>query len=357
MISVELVDIAKTYGSVVAISNVSLTFNQGKFYSLLGPSGCGKTTILRIIAGFITPDSGDVYIMGKRVNNLPPYKRNVGMIFQSYALWPHMTIYENIAFGLEIHHIKDKAELKKRVMEVLEVVHLSGFEQRYPNELSGGQQQRVAMARIIAIKPATILFDEPLSNLDRKLRMEMQVELKLLQNKLGITAIYVTHDQEEALSLSDQIMVMSVGKIEQIGAPMDIYDNPRNKYVANFIGTVNFFEGKVISIISNSLIKVRIDNNMYLLVPYELNHIEEGSDVITYVRPEKSEIFIEKPILEENVFTGIVKYITYQGSSARYGIQLSNGREIIIDKTLAIKQYGQNEKVYLKLYPKFLCKK
>jgi len=242
---VRLVGVRKRFGSVVAVDDVSLGIARGTIFSLLGPSGCGKTTTLRLIAGFEQPDAGDIFIRGVRVTPMPPYRRDFSMVFQSYALFPHLTVAENVAFGLRMRRVA-RGERARSVGEALALVKLEALADRHPRQLSGGQQQRVALARAIVVKPAVLLLDEPLGALDKQLREEMQVELRSLQQRLGITAVFVTHDQEEALTLSDRVAVMRNGVIEQIGAPRDIYDRPRNAFVASFLGASNFIDGIVV---------------------------------------------------------------------------------------------------------------
>ncbi len=242
---VRLATVRKTFGSVVAVDNVDLEIRRGTIFSLLGPSGCGKTTTLRLIAGFERPDAGEVYIRGERVTSIPPYRRNFSMVFQSYALFPHLNVAENVAFGLRMRGMA-RADREHAVSDALELVKLDTLADRYPRQLSGGQQQRVALARAIVVKPAVLLLDEPLGALDKLLREEMQIELRGLQQRLGITAVFVTHDQEEALTLSDRVAVMRNGVVEQTGAPREIYDRPRTEFVAGFLGASNFLGGTVV---------------------------------------------------------------------------------------------------------------
>src|SRR6476469_5466425 len=242
---IRLVDLAKHFRDVRAVDGVSLDIGACEFFSLLGPSGCGKTTTLRMIGGFELPTGGRIELRGRDVTNDPPDKRPVNMVFQNYALFPHLDVGENIAFGLRRRNV-DKADIKRRVHEALELVHLTGYEKRKPNQLSGGQQQRVALARALVNRPNVLLLDEPLGALDLKLRKAMQIELKRIQQQVGITFVYVTHDQGEALSMSDRIAVMSNGKIEQLGEPREIYDRPASAFVADFIGDMNFFEADVV---------------------------------------------------------------------------------------------------------------
>ena len=238
-------DLTKHYGSVVALEGVDLALAKGEFFALLGPSGSGKTTLLRLVAGFIEPSRGRILLGGQEVQALPPHRRNVGMVFQNYALFPHLTVFENVAFGLQARRISSR-DIRSRVDDALRLVQLSGLGERYPRQLSGGQQQRVALARALVIQPRVFLLDEPLGALDRKLRAQMQVELRQLQRAVGVTTLLVTHDQEEALTLSDRVGVLREGRIAQVGTPAEVYERPCNRFVADFLGQANFFDGKVV---------------------------------------------------------------------------------------------------------------
>src|SRR5574341_463488 len=249
---VRLENIAKRFGDPWVVRGINLRIRRGEFYTFLGPSGCGKTTLLRIIAGFAAPDEGCVYLDEKAMNQVPPWERDVGMVFQNYALWPHLTVFENVAFGLRERTVR-RREIEARVANALAQVDLKGTEKRRPSQLSGGQQQRVALARTLVIQPRVLLLDEPLSNLDAKLRVEMRLELLKLQRDLGLTTIYVTHDQEEALALSTRIAVINVGKIVQEGKPREIYEQPADDFVAAFVGQSNLFAGTVRQIIGQSI--------------------------------------------------------------------------------------------------------
>ena len=282
------------------MNNISLDINEKEFVTLLGPSGCGKTTTLRILGGFVKPDSGDVIFEGKRINDLPPYERQINTIFQKYALFPHLNVYENIAFGLRVQK-KSEAEIKKTVNEMLELVNLKGFNKRDINSLSGGQQQRVSIARALAVKPRVLLLDEPLGALDLKLRKDMQVELKNIQQRLGITFVYVTHDQEEALSMSDTVVVMDNGRIQQIGTPLDIYNEPTNAFVADFIGESNIIDGVMLEDFKASFAGKTFD---CLDKGFDKN---EQVDVV--IRPEDVDVV---PV-EKGMLSGEVTSVTFKG--------------------------------------------
>ena len=297
---IELKDIAVSFDGEPVLKNLNLSISDGEFVTLLGPSGCGKTTTLRIIAGFITPDSGDVFFDGKRVNDLPAYKRTVNTIFQRYALFPHLNVYENVAFGMRVQK-KSNAEIEETVTKMLELVNLKGFEKRAVAKLSGGQQQRVAIARALANNPRVLLLDEPLAALDLKLRKDMQTELKNIQKSLGISFIYVTHDQEEALSMSDTVVVMDNGVIQQIGSPQDIYNEPQNAFVADFIGESNILDGVMLE---DYLVEFFGRKFKCLDAGFEPN---EPVDVV--IRPE--DIDIVEPV--KGHLTGLVTNVTFKG--------------------------------------------
>lgn len=311
-IIVKLENFQKSFGTKKIIDNINLEIYEKEFVTILGSSGCGKTTILRIIAGLDMPTSGKVYLDSVDVTALDPTKREVNTIFQNYALFPLMSVYDNIAFGLKMKKVP-KDEIKKRVQKMLELVHLEGYEKRKPKDLSGGEQQRVAIARGLINNPKVLLLDEPLSALDLKLRKQMQVELKSLQKKLGITFIYVTHSQDEALSMSDRIVVLKDGKIEQVGSPVEVYENPKSLYVADFLGEANIFKGKVVEVL-DSKCKVLIQNNLEFYV-FNKNY-QIGDYLSIIVRPENMKISktsrkincLEGAILEE-IYTGSVTLI------------------------------------------------
>jgi len=297
---IDLKNISISLGGEQILKDMNLYINDGEFITLLGPSGCGKTTTLRIIAGFLEADSGDVYFSGKRINGVPPHKRKVNTIFQRYALFPHLNVYENVAFGLRVQKLPEK-EIRDTVGDMLRTVNLSGFEKRNVDSLSGGQQQRVAIARALAVRPKVLLLDEPLGALDLKLRKDMQVELKNIQKELGITFVYVTHDQEEALSMSDTVVVMDSGVIQQTGSPLDIYNEPKNAFVADFIGESNIIDGVM-----------RRD----LLAEFSGRRFEcldkgfaRGEPVDVVIRPEDVDVV---PV-EKGVLSGVVTSVTFKG--------------------------------------------
>ena len=297
---IRLVNVYKEYDGSEALTDINLTIRRNEFLTLLGPSGCGKTTTLRIIGGFESPDEGEIYFDGQLINDLPPFKRQINTVFQKYALFPHMNVFENIAFGLNIKKVP-KDEIKKRVKEMLKLVNLEGFENRSIQSLSGGQQQRVAIARALVNEPKVLLLDEPLGALDLKLRKEMQTELKSMQQRVGITFIYVTHDQEEALTMSDTIVVMDKGVIQQIGTPVDIYNEPKNAFVAKFIGESNIVEG-----IMHEDFNVEFAGRVFKCIDKGFDKDEEIEVVI---RPE--DILITKP--EEGQLKGTITSVIFKG--------------------------------------------
>ncbi len=285
--AVELSDVSKAFGEVIAVQELSLAIRDGEFFSLLGPSGCGKTTTLRMIAGFEAPSLGDISIRGQSMVGIPAHRRPVNTVFQSYALFPHMTVNKNIAFGLEMKKVKNE-EINRRVSETLELVQLEGMGERKPRQLSGGQQQRVALARALVNRPDVLLLDEPLGALDLKLRKAMQLELKQIQTEVGITFIYVTHDQEEALTMSDRIAVMDLGLVQQIGSPKDIYEHPANRFVADFIGETNFLTGNVTQI--ETYVQVEVDR-VPLMGVSNGHEVIPGQSVTLAIRPEKINLY------------------------------------------------------------------
>ncbi|MCC7103549.1 MAG: ABC transporter ATP-binding protein, partial [Chloroflexi bacterium] len=310
-VTVSLHGISKRFSDTLAVDDVSLTVCEGEFLSLLGPSGCGKTTTLRVVAGFEQPDQGRVLFGGDDVTEIPPYRRGIGMVFQSYALFPHMTVAENIAYGLRRRRVS-REEISARTADILNLVHLPGLEQRYPRQLSGGQQQRVAIARALVIRPRVLLLDEPLSNLDAKLREGMRIELRQIQREVGITAIYVTHDQEEALALSDRIAVMDHGRIAQVGTPYQIYQAPEDPFVAQFIGRSNILRG-VVERVDGSEVVLRSAGGL-VVTGRTSGHLGVGDEAIAVVRHEQAKL-TDPATAVPNLFEGRVQFVTYYGSS------------------------------------------
>lgn len=319
----EFADPGKTGELVAAVNHVTLQIKDGEFFSLLGPSGCGKTTSLRMIAGFELPTSGEVFLRGKPMGRIPPYQRPVNTVFQNYALFPHMTIGENVAFGLQMKGVP-KTEVEPRVKEALEMVRLPGYEKRKPRQLSGGQQQRVALARALVNRPEVLLLDEPLGALDLKLRKEMQLELKTLQREVGITFIYVTHDQEEALTMSDRIAVMNHGKALQVGNASDIYESPNCRFVADFIGETNFINGRVQSQ-QGRTVTVGLGDGSTLRADCD-GHVPAGTEISVAVRPEKMHINPDRPL--DNQFRGRVVSMVYIGTDTHYGVKIANDQVV-----------------------------
>lgn len=311
----------KTKKDFAAVDDISLEIEPGSFVTMLGPSGCGKTTTLRMIAGFESPDYGEIYIGKDAVNALAPNQRDTAMVFQSYALLPHYNVFDNVAYGLKVQKLA-KAEIRSNVEAMLELVELSGLEERMPNQLSGGQQQRVALARALVMNPGVLLFDEPLSNLDAKLRVTMRTEIRKIQKKLDLTAIYVTHDQAEAMSLSDQVILLDKGKIAQIGSPREIYHKPKNEFVAGFIGEANFLDGRVLSIGTDS---IRVDFNGVPLDIESFNSAEPNQDCKIVIRPE-SVALSEKGEISCEVIVS-----TFMGSYQYYQVISGDSTIIVTD--------------------------
>lgn len=327
--AIELRGITKTFqahgDAVAAVKGVDVTIGEGEFFSLLGPSGCGKTTTMRMIAGFDEPTDGEVFLHGKNVVGVPPNKRDVNMVFQSYALFPHMSVLENVAFGLRRKGVA-KDEAARRAGEMLEIVDLEGREKRRPRELSGGQQQRVALARALVNRPRALLLDEPLGALDLKLRQAMQVELKRIQREVGITFVYVTHDQNEALTMSDRIAVMNDGLIEQLGSPREIYERPATKFVAGFIGTSNVLSGTVDRSGSGTA-TIEPGPGERIVVPRE---VAPGEEIELTVRPEKIDVRPDPPEGDGCAVRGTVTEVVYLGMFTNYSVRTSTGAEVVV---------------------------
>jgi putative spermidine/putrescine transport system ATP-binding protein len=318
MAELRLENVSKRYGGEFVVEDLSLLIPQGEFLVLLGPSGCGKTTTLRMIAGFVEPSSGKISLGGREVTQLPPWKRNTGLVFQSYALFPHLTVEENVAFGLEMRKI-EVAETRSRVAEALRLVRLEGFGERLPRQLSGGQQQRVALARALAFRPDVLLLDEPLSNLDAKLRAEVRVEIRELQQKLGLTTVMVTHDQEEALSMADRLAVMAHGVVQQVGTQRDLYERPAGRFVAGFVGRSNFLEGT-----AGEGGKFTSAGGLSIACA----HRGAGKATLA-IRPEAMSIGPEAAGLD-NAFEGVVEYISYLGSVLDVRVKLTPQDRLIV---------------------------
>jgi spermidine/putrescine transport system ATP-binding protein len=319
--AVELINVTKRFGEIVAVDNVSLRIKDGEFFSLLGPSGCGKTTTLRMIAGLETASEGSILIHDKPMRQTPPFKRPVNTVFQNYALFPHMSIEKNVSFGLEMSGVP-KEQIGPRVEEALAMVRLPDMAKRRPRQLSGGQQQRIALARALVNRPEVLLLDEPLGALDLKLRKAMQLELKALQGQVGITFIYVTHDQEEALTMSDRIAVMDAGQVLQVGTPYDIYEHPNTRFVADFIGETNFLEGEV-SAVNGAAITVMVDGAVSIAATSN-GHVQPGQAVTVVIRPDKFNL------AGEGMAQGTVKEVIYIGTDTRYIVQLTPRTEVVI---------------------------
>ena len=320
--AVELEGITKRFGSMVAVDSVSLSVKPGEFLSLLGPSGCGKTTTLRMLAGFEQPDSGLIRISGQYVQGVPPYKRDVNTVFQHYALFPHMTVAENVAYGLRQMGVR-KSEIAAKVAEALDMVQMSKLAERKPRQMSGGQQQRVAVARALVNRPSVLLLDEPLGALDRKLREEMQIELKLLQSRLGITFVFVTHDQEEAMSMSDRIAIMLDGHIEQLGDPETVYEHPASAFVAGFIGRNNFWQGIATEH------GIRADDGTDFVASRPEEDVPNGEQALAAVRPESIDLSSEQPSSSANSTRGTVAGVSHFGDVLQYVVSTGE-RDIIV---------------------------
>ncbi|HDJ66622.1 MAG TPA: ABC transporter ATP-binding protein [Nitrososphaeria archaeon] len=343
MVNVKLVNLTKVFGKEVAVDNVNLEIEHGCFFTLLGPSGSGKSTTLRMIAGLEEPTNGEILFDGKPVTRLPPYKRGVGMVFQNYALWPFMTVFDNVAFGLKIRKFS-KEEIKKRVREALRLVQLEGMEKKYPHQLSGGQQQRVALARALVVNPKILLLDEPLSNLDAKLRIEMRREIRKLQRSLGITTIYVTHDQEEALAISDKIAVMNHGRVVATGTPYEIYINCSEEFILSFVGHTNFIEGKVKSILGDGRVLIETP-----LGDFALKNAE-GTSKKTYLlgfRPEYAKLTKKKTRPNAREAKIVVK--EFLGKFTRYEVKVDDQTIVVDVMAKDDPGYAEGDAVYIDL--------
>lgn len=342
---VKLENVIKSYSgeSEAAVKGINLDIKEGEFFTMLGPSGCGKTTTLRMIAGFEQPNSGSILIDNIDVSSKAPYDRNVNTVFQNYALFPHLNIFDNVAFGLNVKKL-NKTEVNKRVQEMLRIVRMEDYQNKMPDQLSGGQKQRIAIARAIINNPKVLLLDEPLAALDLKLRKQMQMELKHLQKELGITFIFVTHDQEEAVTMSDRICVMSNGHIEQIGSPEEIYEQPKSRFVADFIGETNIFEGKVVEILNNEVL-VKLENNETITISNADANVNEP--IVFSIRPERIKLTYGSGI---NCIPVTLKERTYSCSVIKTIVSLSNGRELSVTEPIGEKfDFAEGRQAYITL--------
>ncbi len=318
---IDIDNVTKRFGILAAVSQITLSIQEGELFTLLGPSGCGKSTLLRLIAGFYNPDEGEIRFDGQRINEVPPSDRGIGMVFQNFALWPHMTAFENIAYGLKLRKV-GRAEIASRVDSVLENVKLAGLGDRYPGQLSGGQQQRIALARALVLNPKILLLDEPLSNLDAKIRVQVRQEIRKLQKELGITTMYVTHDQEEALTLSDRIAVINQGKVFQVGPPKSLYERPANRFVADFIGINNFLPGTIVAA-SGEQRRLRVKTSIgEMSALLEDVAFKPGDPCILCIRPENARVN-EATTADHNTMTGRVTFAAYLGNALRYDVELA----------------------------------
>lgn len=350
---VELRNLYKTIYDHEILHDINLEIQEGEFLTLLGPSGCGKTTLLRLISGFEEPSQGQIFIDGKNVSGLPPHQRHVHTVFQSYALFPHMTVFENIAFGLRCQNVP-RPEINDRVTDVLKMVKLERFAERKPSQLSGGQQQRVAIARAAVNRPRVLLLDEPLSSLDYRLRKTMQIELKQLQRTLGITFIFVTHDQEEALSMSDRVVVMQEGYIEQIGTPRQVYEEPSSLKVATFIGEVNIFDGEILSTDGNRQVMVSILDKQRMAKSTRL--CLTGEKVHVLIRPEDVRVWNQHEVTDTtDMFAGTVEEVIYKGTTVDLIVRLANNKVVaateFFDEDDDRLEYKMGEQVWVNWTP------
>ena len=325
---IDIQHVTKRFGSMAAASDVELSIQEGELFTLLGPSGCGKTTLLRLVAGFYAPDSGQIRFDGEVVNDVPPNERGIGMVFQNFALWPHMTVFENVSYGLKLRRISS-AEITKRVNDVFANVKLGGFENRYPGQLSGGQQQRVALARALVLNPKILLLDEPLSNLDAKVRVQVRQEIRKLQKHLGITTMYVTHDQEEALTLSDRIAVFNQGKVIQFGPPKALYERPGSRFVADFIGINNLIDGVVVAV-SIGEQRVRVKTAVGELSALRDERLQVGDQCVLCIRPENA-VLGGEAAPGRNLVNGTITFAAYLGNAVRYDVEIAPGLVFKVD--------------------------
>jgi iron(III) transport system ATP-binding protein len=352
MAFIEIRNLFKTFKSTVAVNHVSLCVERGEMLTLLGPSGCGKTTTLRCVAGLEKPDGGEIVIDGRPMlapQFVPPYDRGIGMVFQNYAVWPHMKVFNNVAYGLKLEKLP-RREIREKTLKVLETVGLGGLEERYPGQLSGGQQQRVALARALVKNPKVLLLDEPLSNLDAKLREKMRFEIKSLAKRMGITAVYVTHDQAEAMVISDRIVVMQAGNVIQIDTPTRIYAEPANRFVADFIGAMNFIDGEVVHHRPQDgrvAVKTPFSDTLWCLPPDKA--LDRGHKIFASIRPEDVEVFAQAPSDKVNVFNGTIAHRAYLGNFLYFFVSI-NGEMLRVQVPHHLPQ-SEGDTLYLYLDP------
>lgn len=332
MSDVQLIHVSKAFGGTAAVDDLSLDVREGEFVSLLGPSGCGKTTTLRMIAGLEEPSDGIIKIGGEVVNAVPSYRRGVGLVFQNWALFPSKTALDNVAFGLKMRGVR-REERRRRAEEYLELVRLPGYGKRMPREMSGGEQQRVALARALIVEPRVLLLDEPLSNLDLRLRQQLRAEIREIQRKLGFTAIFVTHDQTEALSMSDRVAVMHLGRTEQVGAPMEVYEHPETQFVAEFIGETNLLQGAVISV-DGEVTRIRTAGALSLVAGSRPSGFKESSRVVVAIRPDHLRVLRGDDSDPGNVVRGTVYLKAYLGGQIRYYLQLREDERLFVDEAV-----------------------
>ncbi len=343
---IELRNVTKRYGNLVANDNVTLQIRRGELMTLLGPSGCGKTTALRCVTGHNIPDEGRVFIDGEDVTDVPTYKRELGMVFQNFALFPHMTVFDNVGFPLMIRRMS-KAQRRERVMEALRLIRMEEYASHYPRQISGGQQQRVGLARALVYRPKVLLLDEPLSNLDAKLREEMRFEIRDLIDRLGITAVYVTHDQAEALALSDRVAVMNAGHLEQVATPDEIYDFPQSRFVADFIGLSDFLVGTVIAVHPEDALAIATVDGLEIHVSAR-PEMSLGQSVLLFIRPNDVELLPASHESGTNIFSGVVDKMTYLGDRNDYRVVVGGSLELRVQTDGKVRfDEGENVKVHL----------